>query len=150
MAIIILFSWNKSVYSEIPRIKVKNLQCISEKDKIFNTNTKYHKEYWSITKNDNFAELTFLSSDGFEVVTEKFDVKRDLDYITFTRDDAYKSPKGFKMIYKLRRKDGVMFLNYLGSQTEYKCEPFKGRSYYDFLKSKAEKNLKKKKSDIRF
>ena len=95
--ITIFFSFNNLFCSETPPIKVKDLQCSWPEN---NFRDKYKNEYWSITKNDSFAEMTTLSSNGFEVVVWKFDVKRDLDFISFTRVDTYK-PKEFKIEYKL-------------------------------------------------
>ena len=145
--ITIFFSFNNLFCSETPPIKVKDLQCSWPEN---NFRDKYKNEYWSITKNDSFAEMTTLSSNGFEVVVWKFDVKRDLDFISFTRVDTYK-PKEFKIEYKLSRKDGSMTLNYLGNKTKFKCKPFEKKlNSLDFLKSRAEENLKKKKSEIKF
>ncbi len=143
----IFFSFNYLFCSEIPPIKVKDLQCSSLEN---NFKDKYKNEYWSITKNDTFAEKTFLSSDGFEMVVWKYDVTRDLNVIKFQRVDTY-SPAGMEMIYRLTRKDGSMNFSFLGATTKFKCKPFdKKLNSLDFLKSRAEENLKKKKSEIKF
>ena len=143
----IFFPFNNLFCSEIPPIKVKDLQCSSLEN---NFKDKYKNEYWSITKNDTFAEKTFLSSDGFEMVVWKYDVTRDLNVIKFQRVDTY-SPAKFAMKYRLSRKDGSMHFNYLDSTIKLKCKPFEKKlNSLDFLKARAEENLKKKKSEIKF
>ena len=148
LAIIVLgLLWSGNVYSEIPPIKVKDLQCSSPEN---NFRDKYKNDYWSITKNDSFAEQTFLSVDGLEVVVWKYDVKTNLDFITFTRVDSYK-PEKLKIEYRLSRKDGSMILSYSGTKIDFKCKPFKNKfNTLNSLRSKADENLKKKKSDIKF
>ena len=145
--IISFFFLNNLVYSEIPPIKVKDLICSTLKN---NFRNRYWNDYWSITNKDSFAEKTSLSADGFEVVVEKYDVKKNLDFITFTRTDTYE-PEAFKIEYILSRESGTMNLFYLGSKTAFKCRPSKKKfNAYDFLESKAKENIKKKKSDIKF
>ena len=144
---IIFFFCNNLVYSEIPPIKVKDLVCSTLEN---NFRDRSRNDYWSIIKKDSFAEKTFLSADGFEVFVWNFDVKKNLDFIYFTRTDTYE-PEAFKVEYILSRKKGTMNLFYLGSKTEFKCRPSKKKfNAYDFLESKAKENIKKKKSDIKF
>ena len=143
LAIVVLgLLWSGNVFSE--PIKVKDLQCSTLKN---NFRDKYKNDYWSITKNDSFAEMTFLSDKGFEVVVWEFDVRKNLDFIWFERIGGIKD----SIEYVLSRNDGTMILKYFGSETKLKCKPFNEKSnIFDLLKSKAEENLKKKKSGIKF